>query len=113
MAISSSIPFSRSSSSSTALVARDGSNRRLALDNLIRRELKVGDPNDPAQVAQALLTRYQADPRAQGINQEAQGLPFLLMLDRAAAGSAGAHFVERGVAASHVGYRERSGGTHH
>lgn len=78
MAISSSIPFYGSSSSSTALVARDGSNRRLALDNLIRRELKVGDPNDPAQVAQALLTRYQADPRAQGINQEAQGLPFLL-----------------------------------
>jgi hypothetical protein len=47
------------------------------LDNLIRRELKVGDPNDPAQVAQALLVRYQDDPRARAISQEAQGLPFL------------------------------------
>jgi hypothetical protein len=55
----------------------DASVQRLALDNLIRRELKVGDPNDPAQVAQALLARYQDDPRAKAIKQEAQGLPFL------------------------------------
>jgi hypothetical protein len=57
--------------------APDGSNQRLALDNMIRRELKVGDPNDPVQVANALLTRYQADPRARSITQEAQGMPFL------------------------------------
>lgn len=50
---------------------------RLVLDNLIRRELKVGDPNDPAQIAQALMTRYSADPRAQAIGQESRGLPFL------------------------------------
>lgn len=50
---------------------------RLVLDNLIRRELKVGDPNDPAQVAQALLERYRDDPRAQAISQESRGLPFL------------------------------------
>jgi hypothetical protein len=55
-----------------------GSQQRLALDNLIRRELKIADPNDPIQVAQALLTRYQDDPRARAIGQEAQGLPFLL-----------------------------------
>ncbi|MFM0052532.1 hypothetical protein [Caballeronia grimmiae] len=78
MTISSGIPFYGGSSNNTSIVPRDGGNRRLALDNLIRRELKVGDPNDPAQVAQALLARYQADPRAQAINQEAQGLPFLL-----------------------------------
>src|SRR5258708_4041504 len=78
MANSSSIPFYGRPSGSTGLVARDGSNQRLALDNLIRRELKVGDPNDASQVAQALLTRYQAAPRAQGISQEAQGLPFLM-----------------------------------
>jgi hypothetical protein len=54
-----------------------GGQDRLVLDNLIRRELKVGDPSDPAQVAQALLTRYSADPRAQAIGQESRGLPFL------------------------------------
>src|SRR5262245_25478939 len=54
-----------------------GSPQRLALDNLIRRELRVGDPNDPQQIAQALLTRYKGDPRATAIAQEAMGLPFL------------------------------------
>jgi hypothetical protein len=55
----------------------NGSPQRLALDNLIRRELNVADPGDPTQVAQALLSRYQNDPRARAIDQEAQGLPFL------------------------------------
>jgi hypothetical protein len=49
----------------------------LALDNLIRRELRVADPNDPQQVAQALLSRYKGDPRAVAMTQEALGLPFL------------------------------------
>jgi hypothetical protein len=48
-----------------------------AMDNLIRRELKVNDPRNPEQVAQALLTRYKTDPRALAIEQEAQGAPFL------------------------------------
>lgn len=52
-------------------------NQRLALDNIIRRELKVGDPGDPSQIASALLERYKADPRAQAIRQESAGLPFL------------------------------------
>ncbi len=51
--------------------------QRLALDNLIRRELKVGNPADPQQVAQALLERYKGDPRANAIAQESRGLPFL------------------------------------
>lgn len=51
--------------------------QRTAFDNLIRRELKVGDPADPAQIARALLDRYQSDPRAQAITGEARGLPFL------------------------------------
>src|SRR5262245_20472580 len=57
-----------------------GSPQRLALDNLLRRELRVGDPNDPQQIAQALLARYQSDPRAMAIAQEARGLPFLQTL---------------------------------
>lgn len=51
---------------------------RMALDNLIRRELKVSDPNDPKQIAQALLARYKGSPRAAAITREAEGLPFLL-----------------------------------
>lgn len=51
--------------------------QRIALDNLIRRELKVGDPNDPAQIAEALLGRYKGDRRADAIAQESRGLPFL------------------------------------
>ena len=37
----------------------------------------MGNPNDPLQIAQALLTRYQGSPRAAAIAQEARGLPFL------------------------------------
>jgi len=67
------------SNPSNALQAIDVSSnpRRLELDNLIRRELRVGDPQDPKQIAQALMNRYEADPRARAIRQEAQGLPFL------------------------------------
>src|SRR5262245_26628473 len=61
-------PNARGASTNTQLVA---------IDNLIRRELKVGDPRDPQQIAQALSERYQGDLRAQSIEGEAKGLPFL------------------------------------
>ncbi len=51
--------------------------QRMAIDNLIRRELKVGDPRDPEQIARALADRYQFDARAQAIGGEAQGVPYL------------------------------------
>lgn len=51
--------------------------QRLEMDNLIRRELGVGDPSNPEQIARALRERYQGDSRARAIDQEAQGLPFL------------------------------------
>lgn len=51
--------------------------QRMALDNLIRRELRVGDPSDAQQVAKALQERYQGNARTRAIDQEAQGLPFL------------------------------------
>lgn len=65
------------STSGPSQVPTGQNTQRLVLDNLIRRELKVGDPNDPNQIAQALMDRYQADPRAQAMQQEARGLPFL------------------------------------
>lgn len=58
---------------------------RQMLDTLIRRELKVGDPTDPAAVARALMLRYRESPRAQAIEGEARGMPFLLApVDRGA-----------------------------
>lgn len=57
---------------------RDGANSKLALDNLIRRELRVSDPNNAQEVADALLTRYKETPQAIAIDREAEGLPFLL-----------------------------------
>ena len=66
-----------SSGSPSGSAPTNGSPQRMALDNIIRRELRVSDPNDPNQIAQALLTRYKDTPRAQAISQEAKGLPFL------------------------------------
>lgn len=63
-------PPSRAGSS-----AKVGSGRA-ALDKLIRRELKVGDPNDASEVAQALMKLYRDDPRARAMAQEAQGFPY-------------------------------------
>ena len=70
-------PFYSGGTSSSGMTPPDGSTQRLAIDNIIRRELRVGDANDPMQVAQALLARYKDTPRAQAISQEAKGLPFL------------------------------------
>jgi hypothetical protein len=64
-------------SPSSSTTASASSQQRLSFDNLIRRELRVGDPNDAAQVAKALLERYRDDSRARAIQQEARGLPFL------------------------------------
>lgn len=65
------------------------SSAQLALDNLIRRELRIGDPNDPSQVAKGLMDRYQGDNRARAIRREAEGLPFLLSAPPSAAPSSG------------------------
>jgi hypothetical protein len=73
----SSPPFYGTSGSPSGGTPTNGSPQRMALDNIIRRELRVSDPNDPNQIAQALLTRYKDSPRARAISQEAKGLPFL------------------------------------
>jgi hypothetical protein len=64
-------------SNSNPLARTNSTNDRVAFDNLLRRELKVADPSDAGQVAEALLKRYKDDRRAQAIELEAQGLPFL------------------------------------
>lgn len=69
--------YNASGSNSNSLATTNWTNDRVAFDNLLRRELKVADPSDAAQVADALLKRYKDDPRAQAIDLEAQGLPFL------------------------------------
>src|ERR1700761_2893856 len=56
-----------------------GGGAALALDNMLRNQLKVSDPRNPRQVAEGLLAFYKALPQAAGIAQEAQGLPFLQM----------------------------------
>lgn len=75
-------PFPAARSSATATAAAGGFQRQ-ALDDLIRRELRISDPSDPAQVAKALRERYQGDRRAQAIDQEALGLPYLQALPAA------------------------------
>lgn len=54
-----------------------GATASLAIDNMLRNQLKVGNPRDPKQVAEGLLAFYQDLPQTAGIRQEAQGLPFL------------------------------------
>jgi hypothetical protein len=49
----------------------------LALDNMLRNQLRVSNPRDPRQIAEGLLAYYQDLPQAAGIKQEALGLPFL------------------------------------
>jgi len=50
-----------------------------SLDNLLRRELRVADPRDPKQIADALMQRYQHDNRARAIKSEGEGLPLLTL----------------------------------
>jgi hypothetical protein len=54
-----------------------GGGADLALDNMLRNQLRVSDPRNPQQIAEGLLAFYKDLPQAVGIRQEAQGLPFL------------------------------------
>jgi hypothetical protein len=55
---------------------RDRSPTVVALDNLIRRKLRVSDPTDAEEIARALRQYYRDDTQA--MEREAAGLPFLL-----------------------------------
>jgi len=54
-----------------------GATTTLALDNMLRNQLRVANPRDAKQIAEGLLAYYQDLPQAAGIKQEAMGLPFL------------------------------------
>jgi hypothetical protein len=55
-------------------VTTDRSPTTVALDNLIRRKLRVSNPNDPSEVAQALKRVYAKESEA--LKLEAEGVPF-------------------------------------
>ena len=84
MTIPSSNPLSQTMSQNNGASPLGSSIARTAMDNLIRRELKVSNPNDSAEIAQALLSRYKGTPKATAIAREAQGVPFLLESSSAA-----------------------------
>lgn len=46
----------------------------IAVDNMMRRMLRVADPTDPSQISTALLQRYGRD--AELVRREREGLPF-------------------------------------
>ena len=57
------------------LVPRDRTPVAVTVDNLIRRRLRIGDPNSAAEVADGLRKLFAGDARA--LDLEAKGLPFL------------------------------------
>jgi hypothetical protein len=59
---------------STRAFTGDRSPARAAVDNVMRRSLKISNPYDPAEVAKGLLARYGDE--AERIKREQQGLPF-------------------------------------
>ena len=59
----------------TSSITMDRSPDAVALDNLVRRKLRVSDPNDAAQVAEALRKIYVDESHA--LDQEAAGVPSL------------------------------------
>ena len=62
---------------STRAFTGDRSPARAAVDNVMRRSLKISNPYDPAEVAKGLLARYGDE--AERIKREQQGLPFSVM----------------------------------
>lgn len=51
-----------------------------SLEELLKSKLKAGDPNDPAQVSEGLLKRYQSSPGHITISTEVKSLPFAVTL---------------------------------
>jgi hypothetical protein len=56
-------------------IFRERSPNVVALDNLIRRKLRVSDPSDPVEIAGALKNLYQSEKEA--LEREAAGVPYM------------------------------------
>ncbi|EGV20453.1 hypothetical protein [Thiocapsa marina] len=63
-----------SQQTNTSALPAERSQAAVALDNLIRRHLRVSDPRDPEAISNALRERYVDEQAA--LDQEAAGLPF-------------------------------------
>lgn len=63
-----------SQQTNTSPLPVERSQAAVALDNLIRRHLRVSDPRDPEAISKALRERYVDEQAA--LDQEAAGLPF-------------------------------------
>jgi len=73
----------------------------LALDNLLRNELRVNNPRDAKQIAAGLQSYYQDHPQALGMRQEVMGtanLPAPLPSATASAATRGSSDTEFGIA---------------
>ncbi|MCQ4062483.1 hypothetical protein FK516_31925, partial [Klebsiella pneumoniae] len=70
-------------SPSSAFTARTNrSQRTVTVDNFLRKALRVSDPRDPGQIANALLARYPVE--AERDRRERAGLPYSTIRDGAA-----------------------------
>lgn len=56
-------------------IPKDRSPTTVALDNLVRRKLRVSDPNNPTEIATALKSLYSGEKEV--LEQEAAGLPYI------------------------------------
>ena len=79
---------------STRAFTGDRSPARAAVDNVMRRSLKISNPYDPAEVAKGLLARYRDE--AERITREQQGLPFSVMQAQPSPRDAPRHRRDRG-----------------
>ena len=61
------------------LISRPRSAATVAVDNFLRKALRVSDPRDPSQIANALLARYPEE--AERDRRERAGLPYSNMPD--------------------------------
>ena len=60
--------------------AGNAKQQQKALNELLKSKLKIGDPSNPGQVAEALAQRYQADIGGGFIRIKQAGLPFTISL---------------------------------
>ncbi|MGM4915038.1 hypothetical protein [Rhizobium sp. 768_B6_N1_8] len=65
-----SVPLSYGST----MISRPRSAATVAVDNFLRKSLRVSDPRDPLQIANALLARYPEE--AERDRRERAGLPY-------------------------------------